>query len=390
MDELRTVREAYGDTAPPTMTEIAQARALWEEKPPRRFRLGRPFRIGLGAVAAGAAAAVAIAVAGQGTPDRPERPDPAPGIDLNEKAVLAAASKAELAPTGEYWYSDVVSGQSYIVKPKSGGAYAITGAASELFGWHGVRRGSGEMYYGRDLPARPLTARDAAAWREDGSPSSFRVWSGDHYATYTTKATRWRSDGPNTGLDPKGGGTFSLGLSAEELRELPTSPSELAERFLDEKGTSKESRFLRLTGGRLPRALPNLKLQTVGALLAGPTPPKVKAGLMRALATQPGVHAVGRVTDPVGRQGVALAADPLSYTDNGEYGTAKSEQGTYWARYVIVFDERSGALLSLQRELAVPGGPYRTQRPGFVIDYQLYRGSGWTNTKPSPPAELPF
>jgi hypothetical protein len=392
MDELQTVLEAYGEPAPPTMTEIAQARALWEEKPPHRSRFAWPLRIGLGAVAAGAAATVAIALTGHGTPDGGPRngPDKQAVLDLNKQAVLQAAAKAELAPTGRYWYSDRVSGQSYVVRSKSGAAYAISGAATEMFGWQGVKPGMGEMYYDRDLPARPLTQRDAALWHEDGSPSSFRVWSGDHHATYTTRATKWRSDVQGTGLDPEGGGRFSLGLSARELQNLPTDPSALAARFLDERGKSDETRLLQALARHRPQALPNFKIQTVGALLSAPTPPKVRAGLIRALTAQPGVHAVGRVTDPMGRPGVALAADPQSFTDDGRFGTAKSEQGTYSARNVIVFDQRSGALLSMQRELTASGGLYRTQKPGFVIYYDAFRESGWSDGKPKPPAELPF
>ncbi|MGI5324999.1 hypothetical protein [Actinomadura nitritigenes] len=390
MDELRTVREAYGDPAPPTMTEIAQARALWEEKPPRRFRHGWPFRIGVGAVAAGAAAAVAIALTGQGTPDAPGSPKAPGGIDLGRQALLAAATKAEQAPTGRYWYTDRVYGQSYIVRSKSGAPYAIAGAATEMFGWQGVKAGMGEMYYDRDLPARPLTAQDAAVWRKDGSPSSFRVWSGDHHATYTTKATGWRSDVQGTGLDPKGGGSFSLGLSARELQDLPTDATALAREFLDENGTSRYARLLQGLARHRPQALPNMKIQTVTALLSAPTPPKVRAGLIRALTAQPGVHAIGRVTDPMGRSGVALAADPQPVTDDGRFGTAKSEQGTYSARFVLVFDERSGALLSMQRELTASGGPYRTRKPGFVIYYDAFRASGWSDGEPKPPAGLPF
>src|SRR4051812_31352390 len=146
MDELQTVREAYGEAAPPTMTEIAQARALWEEKPPNRSRFGWPLRVGLGAVAAGAAATVAIALTGHGTPDGGPRtgPDKRAVLDLNKQAVLQAAAKAELAPTGRYWYTDRVSGQSYVVRSKSGAAYAISGAATEMFGWQGVEPGMGE------------------------------------------------------------------------------------------------------------------------------------------------------------------------------------------------------------------------------------------------------
>lgn len=390
MDELRTVREAYGDPAPPTMTEIAQARALWEEKPPRRFRLGWPFRIGLGAVAAGAAAAVGIATAG--TSGSPGAPRPPANVDLGRQAVLAAATKAEQAPTGKYWYTDRVSGQSYIVRSKSGTPYAISAAASEMFGWDGVKPGMGTMYYDRDLPARPLTERDAAVWRADGSPSSFRTWSGDHHATYTTKAGKWRSSGPNVGLDPQGGGRFFWGKSAEELRRLPADPAALTRMILSDEALQKKF-------GKTPpgasrptelRMTPAAKMRIASGFLTAPTPPKVRAGLIRALAALPGVHAVARDTDALGRTGVALAADPMSATDDGEYGTKKEDQGTYTWRSVLIFDESSGALLSMQDELVKPGGVYRMREPGFVIYHDTFRASGWSDTEPKPPAKPPF
>ncbi|WUH99641.1 hypothetical protein OHR68_40175 [Spirillospora sp. NBC_00431] len=297
MDELRVVKEAYGEPAAPTMREMGEARSrMFEEPPRRRARFGWRVKAGAGVVAVGAATAVAtavaIAVAGSGT--SAPKPSPRGGVDLEKGAVLAAAEKAELQPTGKYWHDDTVSGQAYVVRAKTGN-YAIFGAQNETFHWAGVKSGMGEAYYGRDLPAHPQTPRDAELWRKAGSPSSIRVWSNDHYATYSTKATRWRSDGPNVGVDPKGGGAFVDGKSAEELRELPTDPGLLAKMFLD---VSMAKPGLP-NGGRA--VLPSLKISRASAVLSAPIPPKVRSGLMKALAAQPGVHEIGRVTDPLGR-----------------------------------------------------------------------------------------
>lgn len=245
----------------------------------------------------------------------------------------------------------------------------------------------GEAHFSRDLPARPLTEQDEEVWRADGSPSRFRVWSNDAYRTYTTEASTWRSNGPNVGLDPRGGGGFALGLSAEELRNLPTDPAELTRMFLDENGDSIAARELRVAARRLGRVPSDLKLQIVGALLSAPTPPKVRAGLMRALADQPGVHAVGRVTDPLGREGVALASGDRAHTVTD--GPA-DERGTYRSRTVVVFDERTGALLSRFDQLTEPGGRYAGMRKGLVIEHSTVRASGWADSRPAPPAELPY
>ncbi|GAA4580377.1 hypothetical protein GCM10023194_08550 [Planotetraspora phitsanulokensis] len=389
MDEVRMVRDGYPEPAPPTATAIARAKALLDE-PPRRS-LPR-LRWGLsGALAAAAAATVAITLAGGNTVVSGNTPgggnapaQPAP-LHLDGKAaILAAAEKAEQQPIGKYWSTDLIQGQSYIMRPKTG-TYAITGAHSEMFSWWGAKPGMGEAYYGRDLPARPPTARDAARWRTAGSPSSFRVWSNDHYYTYTAKATKWQADRPNAA----GGGEFPGGTSAEDLRNLPTDPAELADRFLSETEMVKGA-------GKPPKnpthqaQTPMAEIMRVASLLAGPLPPKVRAGLMRALADQPGIHSIGGVTDPLGRRGVALAADDRAITVTGEFGAPKAEQGTYRSRAVIVFDERTGAVLSEHEELTRPGGPYAEMKPGFVINYWTLRSAQWTDTKPKPPAELPF
>ncbi|GII31330.1 CU044_5270 family protein [Planotetraspora mira] len=391
MDEVRMVRESYPEPAPPTAREIAQAKALLSE-PPRRS-LPR-LRWGLGGVlAAAAAATVAItlaggnAVVGGNAPVGGNAVGPQPGtVNLDAKgAILAAAEKAEEQPTGKYWYIDQIDGQSYIMRPKTG-TYAITGAHSETFGWWGAKPGMGEAFYGRDLAAHPSSPADVALWKGAGSPSSFRVWSSDHYYTYTAKSTKWQAHGQT---NASGGGDFPGGISAEDLRNLPTDPAKLAERFLSDMEMGKAL-------GRKPQdpaghqQYPGVKIMRVASLLAAPLPPKVRAGLMRALADQPGIHSIGRVTDPLGRRGVALAADDRAFTVTGEFGAPKAEQGTYRSRAVIVFDERTGAVLSEQEALTKPGGPYAEMKPGFIINYLTLRSAQWTDTKPTPPAELPF
>ncbi|MGI5205327.1 CU044_5270 family protein [Spirillospora sp. CA-108201] len=403
MNETARVRRLLGEPPPPTAEASARALARLERamapggrrvRPSGagRRRFGRPFQLGAGLVAAGAAAAVAVVVTGQGSPG--SSPGAPPGsVDLGREAVLVAADKAAEQPTGDYWSAETLSGQAYVVRARTG-TYAIFGAHDETFNWAGARKGMGEAYYYRELPARPQTPQDEALWRRAGSPSAIRVWSNDHYFTYSTKATKWRSEGPEVGIDPKGGGTF-LDKSVEELRSLPTDPARLAAMFLDdgamERGAGLDPK--RAKAGALqaePGQMATLKIMRASALLGTPIPPKVRSGLMKALAAQPGVHAAGRVTDPLGRRGVALASGDRAVTVTGEYGTPKDEQGTYRARQTIVFDERTGALLSRQDVLTRPGGPYAQMKPGFVIEYQAVRSAGWTDAKPKPPVKLPF
>ncbi|MEU6744793.1 CU044_5270 family protein [Spirillospora sp. NPDC046719] len=357
-----------------------------------RARGRRPVRwTVLGVVAAGAAAAVAVATVGSsgspGSPGTRGGPGASGSIDLNKQAVLAAATKAEKAPTGRYWYTDRLDGQSYIVPAKTG-PYAIVGAQTESFDWFGAKSGTGEAYYLRDLPARPATARDAALWRKAGSPSSFRVRTDGGFTTYGTKATAWRSSGPEAGTDPRGGGAF-LGMSPKELRNLPSDPAALARRFLSQAEASRAMGADPKSGrAPSPEQAAASRIWRVASLLGGaPVPPKARAGLMRALAAQPGVQAIGHVTDPLGRRGVALASPErtTAVADGPDGG-----RSAYRSRDVIVFDEATGALLSVQDTLTRPGGEYAAMKPGFVISYSATRTANWTDAKPKPPAKLPF
>ncbi|GAA2130219.1 hypothetical protein [Actinomadura napierensis] len=388
----------------------------------RRMRSRWPLGLGAGLVTVGAAATVAVVATGQGAPEPPKAPS---GVDLNKQAVLAAAAKAELMPTGKYWYTDQIHGLSYIVRPKTG-AYAIVGAHSETFEWTGAKTGTGEAFFGRDLPARPPTPKDEALWRKAGSPSKFRVWSNDHYSTYDRRSTPWKADHP----DAKGGGSwFHAGgdIAVKDLQNLPTDPERLAARFLDrasplelrKKALERQAESMRrapVPGDpkrRAERARGIEKLQSkiaeIGAQIAKepdgsrakvlnaerlmmdlPLPPAVRAGLMRALAAQPGVRAIGPVVDGLGRRGTALAAADTTTEVTGELGDPAAEQGSYTSHQEIIFDPATGELLGSRSVLTRPGGAYRSQAPGFVIDYWLVRSSGWTDARPKPPAKLPF
>jgi hypothetical protein len=364
MDEVRMVRDSYPEPTPPTAQEIARAKALLKRSR-RRPRPRLPWGLGGVVVAAGAAVTVAITLVGG---KAPTVPPPGPAQLTSKGAILAAAEKAEQQPMGNYWSLDMIDGQSYIVHAKTG-TYAVTGAQSESFEWTGVKHGMGEAYYDRDLPAHP---QDASLWRKAGSPTTFRLWAGDHYDTLTTKVTNWRFS--EAGSNLRSGGSFR-GRPIEKLQNLPTDPAKLTEMFLTRSamGFAKPANRPATSA-----AIPRIQIRTVVGLMYTPVPPKVRAGLIRALATQPGVHSIGRDTDPLGRHGVALASNDMAV-------------GTHRSRSVAVFDERTGALLSIQEELTKPGGEYAKMKPGFIIDYETVRSAAWTDTKPGkPPAGLPF
>jgi hypothetical protein len=395
MEALRQARPAHlsGDGAIAQTVRAAElSRALMHS--PITERRHRRHRIAILPVAAtgvaGAAALAAIAVGG--TPTSPSSPAPVP-VPLNgTSAFLAAASKAETQPAGAFWNTDRIVGQSYIVPE----GYAITGAHSEYFEWTAVKASGGEQFYGRGLPARPATEKDTAAWRAAGSPSSFRVFSNDHYATYTTKAGPWQADTPGKG------GHFYLpgnspieGMTNEQIQALPTDPAALTKLFFEPSSQAKVAARGPKSAGVLAMWDPARQVLRASEIFNAPVPPKVRAGVMRALAELPGVRQLDTVTDPLGRRGIAIGADwtaghpVLKHTAQGDQVTwVKS--GSASEREQLIFDEKTGAYLGIEQVLVTPGGEYRTQAPGFVINYELMRSSGWTDTKPAPPDTLPF
>jgi hypothetical protein len=329
---------------------------------------------------AGAAALAAIAVGG--TPFSPSAPSSASSasspatVPLNDTSIyLAAASEAEKQPAGAFWHSDVVSGIARVL-PKG---YAVIVAANEFFHWTAVKPGGGDLLYGRNLPARPATGKDAAAWRAAGSPSSFHVVSGNGSKTYTTKAGPWQADAPGKG------GRFYLpgsseGLTNEQVQALPTDPAALTKLLFQPlglptakaKAAAAKSKKMGGVKGIIRKPIPPNEVLSAGTVLTAPVPPKVRAGVMRALAQRPGIRQLGAVTDVLGRRGIAIGTNGPVYREE------------------LIFNEKTGAYLGEEEVLLTPNAVYPGQKPGFVIGYDLMRSSGWTNTKPVPPLTLPF
>ncbi len=324
IDELNKVRVLLGTPPAPSPEASAKAFGKLEEEMSGRVRVGRRwFGLGAGLVAAGAAAAVAIAVTGQGTPGSPES---ATAVEMPRDAVLAAAAKVELTPTGKYWYTDRLDGQSYIIRAKTG-TYAIVGAASESFSWTGLKRG----------PARRTTAatcppgRSPRRTRRRGRRPVPRPASGSGRTTTTTPTRPRRRSGGRTARRSASTRTAAVSSWASyrgvaEPADRPGQAREdVPERGGDASGDGSPEKSARKV---LASQSASAQIWRASSILGGtPVSPKVRAGLMRALAAQPGIDAIGRTADPLGRQGVALASGERTATITGEYGGPKAERG---------------------------------------------------------------
>ena len=87
-------------------------------------------------------------------------------------------------------------------------------------------------------------------------------------------------------------------------------------------------------------------------------PPKLRAALYEIASQLPGVELLGRVRDPVGREGVAVA-----YPQNG-------------VRQELIFNPNTSILLGVRDVLVDPATAELRAPPGTVVGYTSYLASG--------------
>ncbi|MEU9828945.1 CU044_5270 family protein [Micromonospora chersina] len=225
-------------------------------------------------VLAGALPAVALAAAGAIVLDNASRPraslvqpavsSPAP-VDVPADAgglLLVAAEHSESVPAtaGRYW----------VVRAEHG---------------EGTRRAQDELW----LAAAP--GLPSAAYFRDADGGS---WASRPMQGHTAENNFLLAGTPR---------------SARELAGLPITPAKLKDKLLgwyaDAGATEGRDQFLFHSGAAL--------------VLDLPVPPQVRAAAYRMLAAMPGVTSLGRVTDQLGRSGVAVTV-----TRQGDFGRAQT------------------------------------------------------------------
>jgi hypothetical protein len=90
-------------------------------------------------------------------------------------------------------------------------------------------------------------------------------------------------------------------------------------------------------------------------------PPEFRAALFRVAARIPGVELIGKVTDPAGRRGVAVART--------------SDDSGYLKRDEMIFNPHTSELLA-EREVLLERVEWIPAPPGTVIGYSVYLKSG--------------
>lgn len=366
MDDLKMVRDLYGEVPPaPQLEDKIRGRlaALGMERGDGRATGRLRMGFGLGLVATAAAAAVGVATLGSTSPAGQGNPAQGKPVELSAQSILlTAADKAAAEPVGRYWRLDVMAGQSYHVGPVNGG-YTVVAYPREDVQWMARSESEPDVFYtglnAGDAGAHPLTAADKAAWKKAGSPSTWRVWSNDHYATLSM------APGATTGAPSAGWISHEIPPAAKKKKNVE-----------EMKHASDPARLRELMSayGTLHKAsdADNRLTQGFGFLTRQPAPPEVRAAAFQLLATVPGVRSIGTVQDATGRTGIGLAA-----RDTAPDGTTFDE--------VIVLDQTTFRILGEQHVVVKPDGSSRGMRPGTILDNEVVLQVGWTNENPHHP-----
>ncbi|MFE0151979.1 hypothetical protein ACFWY5_32870 [Nonomuraea sp. NPDC059007] len=259
-----------------------------------------------------------------------------------------AARRQAPVPEGNYWRVTTL-----ISSEESTGRYRVT-VSSRTERFLPRDPAAFQLLALTGLHTRPLTAKDAAAWRAVGSPrlcgddtdcENDTSPQGRH--RYTAMPSLWP-------LDDSG-----LTLPLSRLAELPVEPGALRERLLALWPAYQE----RMKdwppapkGASLPTRegwLWSLSLDLLETPISGGT----RAALYQMLEGLPGVRGLGRVTDAGGRPGAALAMG----------GTR------------LIVSEENGQVLARQE----------TEASGRVVNAVLFQGATWVDTLPSLPKGCP-
>ncbi|GAA4361173.1 hypothetical protein GCM10023088_01290 [Actinomadura verrucosospora] len=337
---------------------------------PARRRVRPVWGLGLaGAVAAGAVAAAAVIVAPGGGGTEPAGTGGGGERVLDARTVLlAAAEKADgqTETMRAFWHQVTVSSATYTVGEGSGG-YAVT-VRSKAESWTPSRPGGKAWAAAQELGAKPATKADEEAWRRAGSPGTFKVQVpvapgvNGRLKGFTAKtAPGPRSFNGSALVD--GDKVFWLGrnVTMKDLRALPSDPKRLkAELLRWYKGHDTES--------NRPMAS-DLWLYTVarGLVMEMPVKPAVRAAAFRMLAGLPAVRSLGKVTDPQGRTGNAIALDE------------KTRQGVI--RQEMIIDLASGAALASMNVMVAPAAGASVPA-GRTMDSTALIGAEWTDSQP--------
>ncbi|MEU4549409.1 hypothetical protein [Nonomuraea dietziae] len=282
-------------------------------------------------------------------------------------AGAGAAPASADAPEGAYWRVETISTTTHPHAVGSG--YYLTQRristewlSPEGKSWNGFR----------ELGAKPATGKDEAAWRADGSPTTWDYRTEGmkiHLSTKPDKgsiaAAKGRPDG------------FRLGekfVTFQQLQSLPTDVEALrtylaadVNAWIDKSAEEAKTTAPKSTKNDWLVNFDRYVAEWATQLLyANPAPDKVRAAAYQVLKTTKGVSDLGRAEDPLGRSGQKLAL-PVA-----------SSKGTLLKQQLLV-DTKTMTLLAEYTDLE-DGGKAVLGKSGV----QTFK-AGWTDDKPAVP-----
>jgi hypothetical protein len=316
------------------------------------------------------AAAVAVTTL---VPSEPGTRGVTPGPEgvLPARRVLfsaALAAEAQPATTGRWWHTE--RRHAAMVPFEAGDDYGAFSLVEEgaIANWSPARgtqawAGGTKPYYHFPTP------QDEVNWRRAGEPFKPGPSGGkrpglvqrhrDPRALEQPLVPQHRVQGPRFWVLGR------TSLTVGDVRRLPTTPAALQRKLLSMRVPEPH-------GDRDTDAKAQwLWSETPNLLAEWPLTPRTRAAAYRMLAGLPGIRSVGRVTDPLGRSGVAVAR---TEHDQG-FGTAERQ---------LVFDSDTSAFLASQTILRTPAASAPAASPGTRLDSYALAAAEWVDHLPAP------
>ncbi|MCO6010159.1 hypothetical protein NE236_34860 [Actinoallomurus purpureus] len=335
MDSMPTIGDLEDDPSAPSRGDLASS---WKGVFRRRgSRLGVGIPLGLAVTGATVAVALSVGSAHTGRSHAPS------GRDVLLAAATAVDNLGEAA-TGNYWR--VVEIGRYTLDSRSGGEGPIEVRVRDGI-WLAATGGQ-SVAYRQCLGARPLTAAERA--QRAGRPA--RGWPADSAAARICA----RGPGPaersadlTTATDYR---LADVPVSSIWLDNLSPEAAVLRRQVEAKLATAHRGGLGVFGHVVLPQLTADLPLRH-----------EIRAAVLRMMADLPGVRAVGKVEDALGRtgQGVAISGLGLDGTE---------------LRWIM--DPETGGVLGVQEVVTGPG-----RRPaGAIVAEKAYASAAWTDDTP--------
>ncbi|GAB3278970.1 hypothetical protein GCM10027589_05290 [Actinocorallia lasiicapitis] len=366
MSDLEEIRTLYGTPAPPAphVVVAARARALPRRTSRRRWLLLAPVA-GVAAVAVGMALLSGPAPEGEETLAVPTANVPTP----------------KLSDQGRRWYVQATETQVKKVGQGKRRYYLETRRNEE--NWYGYRT-PGSYVRAQYLGAKPVSEKDAAAWRAAGSPRSIpsvncKPIPGRIVCQELAESPRVAVDaekptlgmGSRDDVDPAKDdrafldGPFSLEpMSLADLRALPVDPGELRSHLLAQAHDLPEDEPM------------SIWLKGMYLLLETPVEGRVRGAALEMLRRMPGARNLKNVTDAEGRKGDAVSwttAIPDAFGLEGD------------REYRVIYERGTLRPLAAETRYLRPTANFADAAPGTLWQSFTVLASGWTDDKPRIP-----